>query len=288
MSLLPSKRSVVMSLLAPLGILAGVLCGCSATSEDGAAVTTPDNGTASATAWEGVVRAGSAEVIAPPTEAEPGDRLVQLRDVAGAVVVFSDRPTRREGEMPVDEFVALWHSGAFGSDPPNAAVLIDDQVLTVELTGAALDMAAGTLALTTRALDGSATGLPLGEHAEVTLFVDSFPTGVSSQVTDSITQTNVKVIGEAPAVAMGNLYQTVAASLAQQAEAATATQQADLSSPPVDAYLSTIDPAAQPYVPGSGTASGIGPASTDPPRWATGPTPTQAQVLGLTAQNWGL
>lgn len=35
-------------------------------------------------------------------------------------------------------------------------------------------------------------------------------TPVNDQITDAVTQTNVKVIGEAPAMAMGNIYQTAA------------------------------------------------------------------------------
>ena len=36
---------------------------------------------------------------------------------------------------------------------------------------------------------------------------------VNSQITDSVTQTNVKVAGEAPAQAMGLVYQTMAHSI---------------------------------------------------------------------------
>ncbi|SEM69912.1 Killing trait domain-containing protein [Chryseobacterium taichungense] len=35
-------------------------------------------------------------------------------------------------------------------------------------------------------------------------------TKVNEQITDSVTQTNVKVVGESPAMAMGNIYQTAA------------------------------------------------------------------------------
>jgi len=35
-------------------------------------------------------------------------------------------------------------------------------------------------------------------------------TKVNDQITDAITQANVKVLGEAPAMAMGNLYQAMA------------------------------------------------------------------------------
>jgi hypothetical protein len=38
----------------------------------------------------------------------------------------------------------------------------------------------------------------------------AFPTALNSQITDAVTQSNVKVIGEAPAVALGSLYQSLA------------------------------------------------------------------------------
>ncbi len=36
------------------------------------------------------------------------------------------------------------------------------------------------------------------------------PTTVSPMITDAVTQSNVKVVGEAPAMAMGSVYQTMA------------------------------------------------------------------------------
>ena len=48
---------------------------------------------------------------------------------------------------------------------------------------------------------------------------------VNSQITDSITQANVQVIGTAPAVAMANLYQATAQALANAAHNATLVQQ---------------------------------------------------------------
>lgn len=53
----------------------------------------------------------------------------------------------------------------------------------------------------------------------------AFPTAVNSQITDSITQTNLKVLGDAPAIAMGNLYQATAQALANAAHNATTAQQ---------------------------------------------------------------
>jgi len=53
----------------------------------------------------------------------------------------------------------------------------------------------------------------------------AFPTAVNSQITDSVTQANTKVLGDAPAVALGNLYQATAQALANAAHNATNAQQ---------------------------------------------------------------
>jgi Killing trait len=53
----------------------------------------------------------------------------------------------------------------------------------------------------------------------------AFPTAVNSQITDAVTQANVKVLGDAPAMAVGVLYQTVTASLGLAAQNAVTAQQ---------------------------------------------------------------
>jgi hypothetical protein len=53
----------------------------------------------------------------------------------------------------------------------------------------------------------------------------AFPTAVNSQITDSITQANTKVLGDSPAIALGNLYQATAQALGNAAHNATAGQQ---------------------------------------------------------------
>ncbi len=53
----------------------------------------------------------------------------------------------------------------------------------------------------------------------------AFPTSVNSQITDSVTQANVKVLGDAPAVAMGNLFQATSQALGNAAHNATTAQQ---------------------------------------------------------------
>lgn len=53
----------------------------------------------------------------------------------------------------------------------------------------------------------------------------AYPTAVNNQITDAVTQANVKVLGDAPAVAMGNLYQATAQALSNAAHNATVSQQ---------------------------------------------------------------
>ena len=53
----------------------------------------------------------------------------------------------------------------------------------------------------------------------------AFPTAVNDQITDSVTQPNIKVLGDAPAVAMGNLYLATAQALGNAAHNATTAQQ---------------------------------------------------------------
>lgn len=53
----------------------------------------------------------------------------------------------------------------------------------------------------------------------------AYPTHVNSQITDAVTQTNSKVLGDAPAVAMGNVYQASAQALSNAAHNAASAQQ---------------------------------------------------------------
>ena len=53
----------------------------------------------------------------------------------------------------------------------------------------------------------------------------AYPTAVNGQITDAITQSNVGILGDAAAIAMGNLYQATAQALANAAHNATFAQQ---------------------------------------------------------------
>ncbi len=53
----------------------------------------------------------------------------------------------------------------------------------------------------------------------------AYPTSVNSQVTDSITQVNTKVLGDSPSMAMGNLFVATSQALSNAAHNATTAQQ---------------------------------------------------------------
>lgn len=54
---------------------------------------------------------------------------------------------------------------------------------------------------------------------------DAFPTAVNSQITDAVTQTNAKVLADAPAIAMGLIYQNLAHATGILFENAVSAQQ---------------------------------------------------------------
>jgi 4-hydroxyphenylpyruvate dioxygenase-like putative hemolysin len=53
----------------------------------------------------------------------------------------------------------------------------------------------------------------------------AFPTSANDQITDSVTQSNLQVLADAPAMAVGNLYQATAQALGNAAHNATTAQQ---------------------------------------------------------------
>ncbi len=53
----------------------------------------------------------------------------------------------------------------------------------------------------------------------------AFPTALNSQITDAVTQSNVKVVGEAPAMAMANVYQAMSHSIGISMQNAVGQQQ---------------------------------------------------------------
>ena len=53
----------------------------------------------------------------------------------------------------------------------------------------------------------------------------AFPTSVNDQITDSVTQANTEVLGDAPAIGMGNFFIATSQALSNAAHNATNNQQ---------------------------------------------------------------
>ncbi|WP_186183436.1 RebB family R body protein [Burkholderia gladioli] len=53
----------------------------------------------------------------------------------------------------------------------------------------------------------------------------AFPTAVNTQITDAVTQADTEVLGDAPAIAMGNLFVATAQALSNAVHNATNAQQ---------------------------------------------------------------
>lgn len=53
----------------------------------------------------------------------------------------------------------------------------------------------------------------------------AFPTAVNSQITDSVTQANTKVVADSPALSLGELYIATSQALSNAAHNATTAQQ---------------------------------------------------------------
>lgn len=53
----------------------------------------------------------------------------------------------------------------------------------------------------------------------------AFPTALNSQITDSVTQANLKVLGDAPAMGLGDVYVATSQALSNAAHNSTLNQQ---------------------------------------------------------------
>ena len=159
---------------------------------------------------------------------------LKLNEASDLVLYFSERPNRLSGHMTLNRFLKLWEDGKndFSKNPPNAvlSILSDSTCQNVVLELLSPKMQDDVLCYSTKVLSGTVPTT----FTDASLFIDAFPTSVNSvnsinsinsQITDAVTQTNVKVLGEAPVVAMGSLFQATAQALGNAAHNATTAQQ---------------------------------------------------------------
>jgi len=129
---------------------------------------------------------------------------LQLNDLSDKTILFSNRPDRIVATQSIQDFIGNWTSGqdSFQLDPPNAALVVltadqEDDTFEIELFNPKYEKDEKRLSYDFTFLGNATTtasDLPKGLGKSV-LIIDSFPTAVNPQVTDSITQSNVKIIG---------------------------------------------------------------------------------------------
>lgn len=115
----------------------------------------------------------------------PGSKTftITLRDASPYVAYFSDRPTRKAGTIPLQEFLQLWTrkgTRSFQNDPPNANFNAMEmgtshsegiKNFSIELTNPQYDSQTNTLRYTATPLPG--TEIPKASVLHyITLFID--------------------------------------------------------------------------------------------------------------------
>jgi hypothetical protein len=128
--------------------------------------------------------------------------ILQIDDLSDKIILFSDRPNRIVQAQSIDDFIGNWSSGSvsFQADPPNAALVIlaggKEDVFEIELLNSHYDRDENRLSYNFTFLNKTSSSSDLPSNLEQpVLIIDSFPTTVNSQVTDAVTQPNVKAIG---------------------------------------------------------------------------------------------
>ena len=87
------------------------------------------------------------------------------------VTVFTDRPVRSASTEPLPGFVQSWDTRGFNSDPPNAALVLDQEpdnadTAIFELSHPALDPKTGAVSYTAKHVNGGTASLPSDEHID--------------------------------------------------------------------------------------------------------------------------
>lgn len=114
-----------------------------------------------------------------------------LDQPAPDVTVFTDRPVRSASTEPLAGFVDQWAERGFAKDPPNAALVLDQEpdnadTAIFKLADPSYDQATGTVSYTASHVNGGTSSLPSDEHidppptfGDAHLFID--PSGSGDQ-----------------------------------------------------------------------------------------------------------
>jgi hypothetical protein len=154
-------------LLIPLLLVSGILAvgGCGG-DDDGSG----EGGTAaSETGGELFTQSSRKGTLTPIAGSEDTFKLT-LSEAAPNVTVFTDRPARSASTEPLADFVDRWEQRGFAQDPPNAALVIDqepDDADTAVFTLAdPSHEATGSVTYTATHISGGTSSLPSDEDID--------------------------------------------------------------------------------------------------------------------------
>jgi hypothetical protein len=94
-----------------------------------------------------------------------------LEQPAPDVTVFTDRPVRGAGTESLASFVDQWDARGFAQDPPNAALVLDQEpdnsdTAIFKLADPSYDKDGGTVSYTATHVTGGTASLPTDEHID--------------------------------------------------------------------------------------------------------------------------
>ncbi|HEY7121257.1 MAG TPA: hypothetical protein VH329_01740 [Solirubrobacterales bacterium] len=116
------------------------------------------------------------------------------------VTVFTDRPVRSASTEEMADFVSQWDARGFANDPPNAALVLDQEpddadTAVFTLADPTYDQASGAVTYTATHVGGGTSSLPSDEHidppptfGDAHLFID--PSGGGDQHDVAVSMSN--------------------------------------------------------------------------------------------------
>jgi hypothetical protein len=139
--------------------------------------------------------------------AELNGRTLTLSGAAGSAILFTSRPVRTVGHLPLQEMVDLWTTGSFARNPPNATVSVfrkdgsgvSDAVVVLRSS----KVTAGKVTFDVDVLEGSLAKA----EGPVAIFIDTVWFGLGSGGFTYLGQSNTKSQGQDSYPAVGNYEQ---------------------------------------------------------------------------------
>jgi len=200
-----------MTALRPAGLLALFAFALSPVSGLGPTPASPPDGVAAPGAkiiGVPVARKYSAALIVMNAQGASLDgRTLTLSGPAGSATLFTSRPARSVGHLPLQEMVDLWTTGSFARNPPNATLSVfrkdgsgvSDAVIVLR----APKLAGGKLTFDVEVLEGSLAKA----DGPVAMFIDTIWFGVGSGGFTYYGQSDTKSQGQDSYPAVGNYEQ---------------------------------------------------------------------------------